>query len=84
MSEGLSATLTRILVDDLEVAPDQVAGDVTLAQLDLDSLAIAELVLRIKEETGADLGEDESSMGSLTLSGLVGLVAMAQGGEQSA
>ncbi|MFI0192089.1 acyl carrier protein [Streptomyces sp. NPDC017082] len=84
MSEGLHAILTRILVDDLEVDADQAAGDVTLAELDLDSLAIAELVVRIKEETGTDLGDDESSMGSLTVSGLADLVATTQGSERTA
>ncbi|MFD8261981.1 acyl carrier protein [Streptomyces griseoluteus] len=84
MSEDLHAILTRILVDDLEVDADQAAGDVTLTDLELDSLAIAELVVRIKEETGTDLGEDESSMGSLTVSGLADLVATAQGRERTA
>jgi len=84
MSENLQATIIRILVEDLEADPEQTTGDVTLAELDLDSLAIAELVVRLKEETGADLGEDESSMGSLTVSALAGLAAAAKEGEQAA
>ncbi|MEU1013822.1 acyl carrier protein [Streptomyces sp. NPDC088810] len=84
MSEGMQATLTRILVEDLEVDADQATGDATLAELDLDSLAIAELIVRIKEETGADLGDEEASMGSLTVSGLADLVVAAQGAERAA
>ncbi|MHC0432447.1 acyl carrier protein [Streptomyces sp. O3] len=76
MSESLHATLSSILVDDLEADPDQVANDATLAALDLDSLAVAELIVRVKEETGVDLSDEEASMGSLTVSGLTDLVAV--------
>lgn len=84
MSDNLHATITGILVEDLEVDAAQATADATLADLDLDSLAIAELVVRLKEETGADLGTEESSMGSLTVSGLADLVVAAKAGEQAA
>ncbi|MFD5456275.1 acyl carrier protein [Streptomyces olivaceus] len=84
MSENLQATIIKILVVDLEVDAEQATGDATLAELDLDSLAIAELVVRLKEEAGADLGEEESSMGSLTVSGLADLAAAARSGERAA
>ncbi|MET9348836.1 acyl carrier protein [Streptomyces termitum] len=84
MTAALQATLTRIVVEDLEADADAVTGGSTLAALDLDSLAIAELIVRIKEETGADLGSEETSLGDLTLPGLTALVSTALAGEPSA
>ncbi|MEU6440134.1 phosphopantetheine-binding protein [Streptomyces sp. NPDC047046] len=84
MSDDLRTTLSRIIVDDLEVEPERVAPGTALAELDLDSLAFAELVVRIKEETGVDLSAEESSMGSLTLEGVAELVETALRGEPAA
>ncbi|MBD0707490.1 MULTISPECIES: phosphopantetheine-binding protein [unclassified Streptomyces] len=84
MTASLHATLTRIVVEDLEADADSLTDESTLAALDLDSLAIAELVIRIKEETGADLGSEETSLGELTLPALTRLVTTALDGEKSA
>ncbi|MFJ8669523.1 acyl carrier protein [Streptomyces sp. NPDC093600] len=84
MSADLRATLTRIVVEDLEADASALTDESTLAALDLDSLAIAELVIRIKEETGVDLGSEETSMGELTIPALAGLVTTALAGERSA
>ncbi|MCZ9349764.1 phosphopantetheine-binding protein [Streptomyces mutabilis] len=84
MSEDLRAVLTRILVEDLEADNSTLTEASTIASMDLDSLAIAELVIRIKEETGADLGSEEASIGDLTVPALAGMVAAALGSEQPA
>ncbi|MFJ8465459.1 phosphopantetheine-binding protein [Streptomyces swartbergensis] len=84
MTASLHATLTRIVVEDLEADADGLTDESTLAALDLDSLAIAELVIRIKEETGADLGSEETSLGELTIPGLAQLVTTTLDGEKSA
>lgn len=84
MTASLHATLTRIVVEDLEADADGLTDESTLAALDLDSLAIAELVIRIKEETGADLGSEETSLGELTIPALAELVTTTLDGENSA
>ncbi|KKD03477.1 acyl carrier protein [Streptomyces sp. WM6386] len=72
--DNLRDLVDRVLVEDLEVAPDQLTDTATLAALELDSLAITELVVVVKENTGVDLGELESTLGELTLPQLVALV----------
>ncbi|KAB2591867.1 MULTISPECIES: acyl carrier protein [Streptomyces] len=84
MTAALHATLTRIVVENLEADPDVLSDESTLAALDLDSLAIAELVILIKEETGADLSSEETSIGELTIPALAQLVTTALDGEKSA
>ncbi|MCM1969091.1 acyl carrier protein [Streptomyces sp. ZAF1911] len=84
MSAALNATLTRIVVENLEADADALSDEATLAALDLDSLAIAELVLLIKEETGADLSKEETSLGELTIPALAQLVTTTLDGEKSA
>ncbi|WP_424215724.1 acyl carrier protein (plasmid) [Streptomyces sp. BI20] len=42
-----------------EVPVEQITPDTTLAGLDVDSLALVELGLRIKSDFGIALGEDE-------------------------
>ncbi|MFD5147852.1 phosphopantetheine-binding protein [Streptomyces sp. NPDC058401] len=84
MSAALNATLTRIVVENLEADADALTDEATLAALDLDSLAIAELVLLIKEETGADLSSEETSLGELTIPALAQLVTTTLDGEKSA
>ncbi|MDJ0460415.1 phosphopantetheine-binding protein [Streptomyces sp. H27-C3] len=84
MTAALHATLTRIVVEDLEADPKGLTDESTLATLDLDSLAIAELVILIKDETGADLSSEETSLGELTIPALAQLVTTALDGEKSA
>lgn len=84
MSAALSATLTRIVVENLEADADALSDEATLAALDLDSLAIAELILLIKEETGADLSSEETSLGELTIPALAQLVTTTLDSEKSA
>ncbi|HET6856169.1 MAG TPA: phosphopantetheine-binding protein [Streptomyces sp.] len=84
MTAALHATLTRIVVEDLEADPDDLTDESTLATLDLDSLAIAELVILIKDETGADLSSEETSIGELTIPALAQLVTTALDAEKSA
>ncbi|MFC9030733.1 phosphopantetheine-binding protein [Streptomyces arboris] len=84
MTAALHATLTRIVVENLEADPDVLSDESTLAALDLDSLAIAELVILIKEETGADLSSEETSIGELTIPALAQLVTTALDGEKPA
>lgn len=84
MTAALHATLTRIVVENLEADPDGLTDESTLAALDLDSLAIAELIILIKEETGADLSSEETSIGELTIPALAQLVTTALDGEKSA
>ncbi|MDJ0384275.1 phosphopantetheine-binding protein [Streptomyces sp. G-G2] len=84
MSASLHATLTRIVVEDLEADAEGLTDESTLAALDLDSLAIAELIILIKEATGADLGSEETSLGELTIPGLAQLVTTTLDDEKSA
>ncbi|WP_405639140.1 acyl carrier protein [Streptomyces uncialis] len=47
--------LTRLLTERLNVAPDTVHPDATLADLGLDSLAIAELTMSLQDDWHVDL-----------------------------
>jgi acyl carrier protein len=63
----------NILAEDLEVDPAEISDAVHLRTLELDSLAVAELIVRIKEETGVDLGDEETRMAELTVGAVVAL-----------
>jgi acyl carrier protein len=41
------------------VAPEDVRPDATLADLDMDSLALVEFALTVQSELGVQLGDDE-------------------------
>jgi acyl carrier protein len=76
--------LIQIISDDLEIDAAKITDDATLTDLDLDSIAIAELIVRVKEETGIDLGIDETSMGGLTVPALTEIMTAAREGEPTA
>ncbi|MFG1670731.1 acyl carrier protein [Streptomyces sp. Y7] len=73
MSIDAKTIVHTILAEDLEVDPAEIADDVNLRTLELDSLAVAELIVRIKEETGVDLGGEETRMADLTVGDVVAL-----------
>ncbi|MFD4374826.1 phosphopantetheine-binding protein [Streptomyces sp. NPDC058486] len=75
MPEDLTTPLTRILVEDLGAEASHITQTSTLNSLDLDSLAVAELVLLNKEQTGADLSREEAGLGDLTLCDPIQLVS---------
>ncbi len=74
MTNDLSSAIRAILVDDLEVDPDQIAPEVQLDSLELDSLAAVELITLIKEQFEVDISAEESRLGKLTFAELVELV----------
>jgi acyl carrier protein len=76
--------LIQIISDDLEVDTEKITDEVTLADLDLDSIAMAELIVRVKEETGIDLGLEETSMGGFTVPALTDIMTAARDGEPTA
>jgi acyl carrier protein len=84
MDGELHAILVKIISDDLEVDAAEITDEVTLADLDLDSIAMAELIVRVKEETGIDLGLEETSMGGLTVPALTKIVTAARDAEPTA
>lgn len=73
MSIDAKTIVHGILAEDLEVDPAEIADDVSLRSLELDSLAVAELIVRIKEETGVDLEGEETRLADLTVGDVVAL-----------
>jgi acyl carrier protein len=73
MSMDARTIVHTILAEDLEVDPGEISDAVHLRTLELDSLAVAELIVRIKEETGVDLGDEETRMADLTVGDIVAL-----------
>ncbi|MGW8374810.1 acyl carrier protein [Streptomyces sp. ODS28] len=49
--------IARHLIDDFDVPAELVRPETTFAELELDSLSLAELVVIAEEETGVRLGE---------------------------
>jgi len=43
-------TMKRIIVKDYELAPERLTPDTPLAEIDLDSLAITELIFALEDE----------------------------------
>ncbi|MEU6281071.1 phosphopantetheine-binding protein [Streptomyces sp. NPDC047028] len=60
------AMLGRLLTEHLEVSPDLIRPDATFEELDLDSLAVLELVVVLEEQTGVELQENELGLGPST------------------
>lgn len=58
--------LTRTLVEKFSADPEQITPGVTLAELGLDSLAVAELFMNLQDEWNVPLQDDIDSM-ELTL-----------------
>ncbi len=52
-------TITTILNDNLDIAPEKVTADATFESLGIDSLDMAELTCTLEEEMDIDLGEPE-------------------------
>ncbi|MFE3517555.1 acyl carrier protein [Streptomyces sp. NPDC059166] len=55
--------LTRLLSEHFEIDPGQVRPDATFEELELDSLAVLELVVVIEERTGLELPEEDIKLG---------------------
>lgn len=75
MSMATKTIVYGILAEDLEVDAAEITDNVLLRTLDVDSLAIAELIVRIKEETGVDLGGEEARIKDLTVGDVVNLAS---------
>lgn len=52
-------TVAAILVDKFRVHPQEIKPGEALASLDVDSLAVVELLFALQEELGVTIGEDE-------------------------
>lgn len=52
-------TITTILNDNLDIAPEKVTADATFESLGIDSLDMAELTCTLEEELDIDFGEPE-------------------------
>ncbi|MCB5908836.1 acyl carrier protein [Streptomyces pinistramenti] len=53
--------LVTVLTDKFEVDAEEIRPDMTLAGLELDSLAIVELYVTLQEHWGVPLAEDDSA-----------------------
>ncbi|MET9358747.1 MULTISPECIES: acyl carrier protein [Streptomyces] len=71
MSTDPKSVVHGILAEDLEVDPAEITDGASLRNLELDSLAVAELIVRIKEETGVDLSGEETRIADLTVGEVV-------------
>lgn len=52
-------TVAAILVGKFRVHPQEIKPEEALASLDVDSLAVVELLFALQEELGVTIGEDE-------------------------
>ncbi|MGW1197861.1 acyl carrier protein [Streptomyces sp. NPDC002536] len=52
-------TVTAIMTAKFEVPPEALEHDVSLSSLDMDSLAVVELLYSVGQELGVRIGEDE-------------------------
>ncbi|MDQ0404440.1 phosphopantetheine-binding protein [Streptomyces sp. NPDC048232] len=73
MSTDPKSVVHGILAEDLEVEPADITDAALLRDLELDSLAVAELIVRIKEETGVDLAGEETRIADLSVGEVVSL-----------
>ncbi|MEU6594579.1 acyl carrier protein [Streptomyces sp. NPDC046881] len=55
-------TLVRLIVRHFEMDPAQLSADSNLQHLGLDSIALAELLVVVEEETGIDVPLTDESM----------------------
>lgn len=72
--EELHARVAAVLTDKFEIPAGQVTPGAVLNGLDLDSLAVVELVVTLQEDLGIQLGEEEVG-GDWTVQQLVELLA---------
>ncbi|MEU4147300.1 acyl carrier protein [Streptomyces parvulus] len=73
MSTDPKSVVHGILAEDLEVEQAEITDGALLRDLELDSLAVAELIVRIKEETGVDLSGEETRIADLSVGEVVSL-----------
>lgn len=73
MSDSVDSALVRIAVERLGLDPAEAEPDRKLADMDLDSLALVELVVCVQEEFDVPVGEDEVTPES-TLAGIADIV----------
>ncbi|MFI9024346.1 acyl carrier protein [Streptomyces sp. NPDC053560] len=59
--EAVYDHLVTVLTDKFEVDAEHIRPDVTLADLELDSLALVELYVTLQEHWGTELEEDEAA-----------------------
>ncbi|MEK0100478.1 phosphopantetheine-binding protein [Streptomyces sp. A475] len=55
------AAVATVLMEKFEVSADSIRPDASLASLDLDSLALAELALTLQERLGVRVDESEAT-----------------------
>ncbi|MFB7707670.1 phosphopantetheine-binding protein [Streptomyces sp. NPDC056105] len=55
------AAVASVLMEKFEVGADKIRPDATLASLDLDSLALAELALALQDRLGVRVDESEAT-----------------------
>ncbi|MCX5085801.1 phosphopantetheine-binding protein [Streptomyces sp. NPDC001939] len=55
------AAVAAVLTEKFEVGADSIRPDATLASLDLDSLALAELALALQDRLGVRVDESEAT-----------------------
>lgn len=72
--EAVYNHLVTVLIDKFEVDAEQIRPEVSLAELELDSLAVVELYVTLQEHWGSPLEEDESA-GELPLRDFAAAVA---------
>ncbi|QIQ03387.1 acyl carrier protein [Streptomyces liangshanensis] len=72
--EAVSQYLVTLLADKFDVDPDAVKPGSTLAELELDSLAVVELFVTVREQWGVEL-DDSDSAADLTVEDVARLVA---------
>jgi acyl carrier protein len=51
--------LSNLLITKFGVGAAEIAPDVPLSELELDSLALVEVAMAVQEEFGVDIGESE-------------------------
>ncbi|KPC66292.1 acyl carrier protein [Streptomyces chattanoogensis] len=59
--ETVYDTLVTVLTDKFEVTGDRIGPDVSLTDLELDSLAVVELYVTLQEHWQVQLDEDDSA-----------------------
>ncbi|QEU88287.1 acyl carrier protein [Streptomyces viridosporus] len=73
-------TLRSILTDAFRVPEDEIRPELTLEQLDLDSLALTELVLILHERLGVRVSSEHASRGTTLAEVVARLDALRAGG----
>jgi acyl carrier protein len=56
---SIRETLAAILTDQFRVPPEEINPQTALASLEVDSLAVVELLFALQEELEVTIGEDE-------------------------